>query len=85
MLFRSKGHTGHCLGAAGAIEGVILAKGLDENYVPATLNYQVKDELCDLDIVACTGRNQEYMYAMSNSLGFGGHNASIIFKKYQGD
>lgn len=85
MMSSTKGHTGHCLGAAGAIEGVIVAKGLDENYVPPTLNYQVKDELCDLDIVPNTGRHQEYVYAMSNSLGFGGHNASVIFKKYQGE
>lgn len=85
MMSSTKGHTGHCLGAAGAIEGVIVAKGLNENFVPPTLNYQVKDELCDLDIVPHTGRHIEYMYAMSNSLGFGGHNASVIFKKYQGD
>lgn len=85
MMSSTKGHTGHCLGAAGAIEGVIVAKGLETNFVPPTLNYQVKDELCDLDIVENVGRHLEYTYAMSNSLGFGGHNASVIFKKYQGD
>lgn len=85
MMSSTKGHTGHCLGAAGAIEGVIVAKGLEENFVPPTLNYQVADELCDLDIVANSGRHQEYVFAMSNSLGFGGHNASVIFKKYQGE
>ncbi|MGN1182265.1 MAG: beta-ketoacyl-ACP synthase II [Faecalibacillus sp.] len=85
MISSTKGHTGHCLGAAGAIEGVIVALGLNQNYVPPTLNYQVQDELCDLDIVPNEGRHRKYQYAMSNSLGFGGHNASIIFKKYQGE
>lgn len=78
----TKGNTGHCLGAAGGIEGVICVKALEENYVPATINYQIFDEKCDLDIVANNGRKQELHYVMSNSLGFGGHNASIIFKEY---
>lgn len=57
-------------------------KALDDNFIPATINYQNFDEECDLDIVANNGRKQELHYVMSNSLGFGGHNASIIFKKY---
>ena len=81
----TKGNTGHCLGAAGAIEGVICCKGLENDFVPATINYQEKDEVCDLDIVPNEGRHMEYTYAMSNSLGFGGHNASIVFKKYKGE
>ena len=85
MMSSTKGHTGHCLGAAGAIEGVIVSLGLNQEFVPPTLHFQVQDELCDLDIVANTGRYMEYQYAMSNSLGFGGHNASIIFKKYKGE
>ena len=85
MMSSTKGHTGHCLGAAGAIEGVIVSLGLNQEFVPPTLHFQVQDELCDLDIVANTGRHMEYQYAMSNSLGFGGHNASIIFKKYKGE
>lgn len=85
MVSSTKGNTGHCLGAAGAIEGVIVCKGLENNYVPATINYKEKDEMCDLDIVPNEGRHMEYEYAMSNSLGFGGHNASIIFKKYKGE
>ena len=52
-------------------------------YIPATIHYQNKDEECDLDIVPNEGRNVEVKYAMSNSLGFGGHNGSIIFKKYE--
>lgn len=77
----TKGNTGHCLGAAGGIEGVILAKAIEEGYMPATINYQVPDPECDLDIVPNQGRHQEIHYAISNSLGFGGHNASIIFKE----
>ncbi|MBM6840380.1 beta-ketoacyl-ACP synthase II [[Clostridium] spiroforme] len=85
MVSSTKGNTGHCLGAAGAIEGVICCKGLENDFVPATINYQEKDEVCDLDIVPNEGRHMEYTYAMSNSLGFGGHNASIVFKKYKGE
>ena len=77
----TKGNTGHCLGAAGGIEGVFLAKAVEEGYLPATINYQEKDPECDLDIVPNTGRKQEIHYGMSNSLGFGGHNAAIIFKE----
>ena len=57
-------------------------KALEDNFIPATINYQNFDEECDLDIVANHGRKQVLNYVMSNSLGFGGHNASIIFKKY---
>lgn len=78
----TKGNTGHCLGAAGGIEGVICVKAIEEGFIPATINYQKPDPLCDLDIVPNTGRNQDVNVAMSNSLGFGGHNATIIFKKY---
>ena len=78
----TKGNTGHCLGAAGGIEGVLCVKALEDNFIPATINYQNFDEECDLDIVANHGRKQVLNYVMSNSLGFGGHNASIIFKKY---
>lgn len=85
MISSTKGNTGHCLGAAGAIEGVIVCKGLENDFVPPTINYKEKDEDCDLDIVPNEGRHMEYTYAMSNSLGFGGHNASIVFKKYKGE
>lgn len=78
----TKGNTGHCLGAAGGIEGIFCVKALEEGYIPATINYQEVDPLCDLDIVPNTGRNQDIQVAMSNSLGFGGHNATIVFKKY---
>lgn len=79
----TKSMTGHLLGASGAIEAIILALSVQNDYVPATINYQVPDEECDLDIVPNQGRSSRISYAMSNSLGFGGHNASIIFKKYE--
>ena len=78
----TKGNTGHCLGAAGGIEGVICVKAIEEGFIPPTINYTTPDPLCDLDIVPNKGRKQEVNVAMSNSLGFGGHNATIVFKKY---
>ena len=84
-LFSSstKGNTGHCLGAAGGIEAVICIKALENSYVPATINYQEKDPECDLNITPNKGQALDMHYCMSNSLGFGGHNASIIFKEYK--
>ena len=83
MVSSTKGHTGHLLGAAGGVEAVVCAKAVEEGFVPATINYKVPDEECDLDIVPNEGRNVDIKYAMSNSLGFGGHNASILLKKYE--
>lgn len=83
MVSSTKGNTGHLLGAAGGIEAVVCAKAVEEGFVPATINYKVPDEECDLDIVPNEGRKVEVKYAMSNSLGFGGHNASILLKKYE--
>lgn len=82
MVSSTKSMTGHLLGASGGVEGVITAMAISQSYVPATINFKEKDEDCDLDIVPNEGRNAEITYAMSNSLGFGGHNASVIFKKY---
>ena len=79
----TKSYTGHLLGASGALESIICIKALQTGYIPATINYQQKDEECDLDIVANVGRKQSIHYAMNNSLGFGGHNASLIFKKWE--
>ena len=84
LVSSTKGNTGHLLGAAGGVEAIVCIKAIEENYVPATINYKVEDPECDLDIVPNIGRNVNVEYAMSNSLGFGGHNASIIFKKYEG-
>ena len=83
MVSSTKGHTGHLLGAAGGVEAIVCAKAIDEGFVPATINYKVPDEECDLDVVPNEGRNIEVKYAMSNSLGFGGHNSTILLKKYE--
>ena len=82
MVSSTKGHTGHLLGAAGGVEAIVCSKAIEEGFVPATINYKVPDEECDLDIVPNEGRSKEIKYAMSNSLGFGGHNSSILLKKY---
>lgn len=78
----TKSMTGHLLGAAGGVEAIICALAIEEGYIPATINYKTPDPECDLDIVPNTGRQQEVNVAMSNSLGFGGHNATIVLKKY---
>ena len=79
----TKGNTGHLLGAAGAIEAIISTKAIESSIVPPTINYKEKDEECDLDIVPNEPQKKDLKYVMSNSLGFGGHNASIIIKKYE--
>ena len=83
MVSSTKGNTGHLLGAAGGVEAVACAKAIEDSFVPPTINYKVPDEECDLDVVPNEGRNHEVKYAMSNSLGFGGHNSSILLKKYE--
>lgn len=80
----TKSMTGHLLGAAGAIEAVISVKALDDGFVPPTAGYKVKDEECDLDYVTEGGRSQDLKYVLSNALGFGGHNATLLFKKWEG-
>ncbi len=83
MISSTKGNTGHLLGAAGGVEAVVCVKAIEDSFIPPTINYKVPDEECDLDIVPNQGRNIKIEYAMSNSLGFGGHNSSIILKKYE--
>ncbi|WP_053956969.1 beta-ketoacyl-ACP synthase II [Inediibacterium massiliense] len=78
----TKSMTGHLLGAAGGIEAIACVMALTENFIPPTMNYTTKDEECDLDYVPNEGRKADVEYALSNSLGFGGHNASILLKKY---
>ncbi len=80
----TKSMTGHMLGAAGGVEAIFTALALKDGYLPATINYKVPDPVCDLDYVPNTGRNAELRYALSNSLGFGGHNACVLFKKWEG-
>ncbi|MCI9287687.1 MAG: beta-ketoacyl-ACP synthase II [Clostridia bacterium] len=82
MVSSTKGNLGHLLGAAGAVEAIICTKAIENSLVPPTINYQVEDEECDLDIVPNEERKQDLKVVMSNSLGFGGHNACIVMKKY---
>lgn len=82
MVSSTKSMTGHLLGAAGAVEAGFSVLALKDGFVPATIGYENFDEECDLDIVPNVGRNKDIKYAVSNSLGFGGHNACLVFKKY---
>lgn len=77
----TKSMTGHLLGAAGGVEAIFTALALKEGVLPPTINLTTPDPECDLDYIPNTARNQFVEYAMSNSLGFGGHNASIVLKK----
>lgn len=79
----TKSMTGHLLGASGALEAVLTSLAIKNAYYPPTIGYQIPDEECDLDLVANKGQEGKIRYAMSNSLGFGGHNASLIFKSYE--
>ncbi|OFW80303.1 MAG: beta-ketoacyl-[acyl-carrier-protein] synthase II [Alicyclobacillus sp. RIFOXYA1_FULL_53_8] len=77
-----KSMTGHLLGAAGGVEAVATVRTLEEGMLPPTINYEHPDPECDLDYVPNVARAADVTIAMSNSFGFGGHNASIILKKY---
>lgn len=79
----TKSMTGHLLGAAGGVEFAACVCALNENIVPPTINYETPDPDCDLDYVPNQARKVQVTCAMSNSLGFGGHNASIIVKKFK--
>jgi beta-ketoacyl-acyl-carrier-protein synthase II len=79
----TKSMTGHMLGAAGAVEAIICVKSIQDAVVPPTINQSEKDPLCDLDYVPNVKREQAVRAALSNSLGFGGHNAALVFKQYQ--
>lgn len=79
----TKSMSGHLLGASGALEAIISTLVVQNDFVPATINYQHKDEACDLNLVVNEGLHTPVHVAMSNSLGFGGHNASIIIRKWE--
>lgn len=79
----TKGNIGHLLGAAGAIEGIFCLQAMRDSFIPPTINLQVPDPELDLDYVPNKGRNAELTYIMSNNLGFGGHNGSLVLKKFE--
>ena len=79
----TKSMTGHMLGAAGAVEAIFSALSLHDAYLPATIGYRDADPACDLDCIPNEGRNRQVEYVLSNSLGFGGHNACLLLKKWE--
>ena len=80
----TKSMTGHLLGGAGGVEGVFTALALHDAFLPATINLQEPDPELDLDYIPNQGRALQVDYAMSDSLGFGGHNACVVFKRWEG-
>ena len=83
MISSTRSMTGHLLGGSGAVEAVITVKALQDGFVPATLNYQVPDPECDLNVVPNEGVKKDIRCAISNSFGFGGHNATLAFSKWE--
>ena len=83
-VISTKSIVGHLLGAAGAVEFITCVKTIQEGWIHKTVGYQVPDEECDLNYVTEAAIQEDVEYALSNSLGFGGHNASILLKKYHG-
>ena len=81
----TKSMTGHLLGGAGAVEAIICALGLQKGIIPPTVGFRMKDEECDLDYVTEGARKADIQAALSNSLGFGGHNATLCLKEYKGE
>jgi 3-oxoacyl-[acyl-carrier-protein] synthase II len=79
----TKGATGHCLGAAGAVEAVFAIRSITDGMLPPTINYEVADSECDLDYIPNKARPADVRVAVSNSFGFGGHNACIVLKRYE--
>jgi 3-oxoacyl-[acyl-carrier-protein] synthase II len=79
----TKGATGHCLGAAGAIEATFTILAIRDGKLPPTINYEVEDPSCDLDYVPNEARDADVKVAVSNSFGFGGHNACVVFERFE--
>jgi len=84
MVSSTKSMIGHLLGAAGAVEAIACIEGITKGFVPPTMGYKVADPECDLNYVPNKSENKQINYALSNSLGFGGHNATICIKKWEG-
>lgn len=80
----TKSMTGHLLGAAGGVEAIVCCLAIKEKIIPPTINYEYPDPECDLDYVPNKARQKDVKIALSNSLGFGGHNVSLVFREYKG-
>jgi 3-oxoacyl-[acyl-carrier-protein] synthase II len=80
----TKGATGHCLGGAGAVEAMFTTLAVYEGVLPPTINYEVEDPECDLDYVPNVARKADVRVAVNNSFGFGGHNACVVIRRYDG-
>src|SRR5690606_6439212 len=78
----TKSMTGHCIGAAGAIEAIVCAKAIEDQFFPPTINLDNPDPDCDLDYVPNKGYPGKIEHVLSNSLGFGGHNGVLLLKRY---
>ena len=78
----TKGATGHCLGAAGAVEAIFTIFAVQRGVLPPTINYEVPDPTCDLDYIPNEAREQQIEIGVSNSFGFGGHNACVVFRRW---
>ncbi len=79
----TKGATGHCLGAAGAVEAIFTILALQRGVLPPTINYEVPDPECDLDYIPNEARREQVQVGVSNSFGFGGHNACVVFRRWE--
>jgi 3-oxoacyl-[acyl-carrier-protein] synthase II len=79
----TKGATGHCLGAAGAVEGMFSILAVNRSVLPPTINYEDPDPECDLDYIPNESREADVRTAVSNSFGFGGHNAAIVVRRFE--
>jgi 3-oxoacyl-[acyl-carrier-protein] synthase II len=79
----TKGATGHCLGAAGAVEAIFSTLAIRDGKLPPTINQEVADPECDLDYIPNESRDADVRVSVSNSFGFGGHNASVVFKRFE--
>jgi 3-oxoacyl-[acyl-carrier-protein] synthase II len=79
----TKGATGHCLGAAGAVEAIFTILATQRGILPPTINLEVEDPECDLDYIPNEARRSEIQVGVSNSFGFGGHNACVVFRKLE--
>ena len=80
----TKGATGHCLGAAGGVEAIFCALAIQEGVLPPTINYDTPDPECDLDYIPNEAREADVRVAVSNSFGFGGHNACLVLRRFHG-